>query len=372
VLRERLTGTGPKRILSLDGGGIRGALAIGYLQRVEAILRERHDRPDLVLRDYYDLIGGSSTGSIIAAGLAIGMSAQEVADEYLELGPRVFSTKRRVTGRLRSLFDGDALVSVLTPHLGERALGDASITTGVCIVTKRADTRSIWPLHNHPDGKFYDANREIPLVTAVRASAAAPFFFAPVGIAVGAGGGVGAFIDGAISMANNPALLLTMMATTQGFPFGWSTGPDALLVTSLGTGTWSKERPSEEVLNHRLWNWAIEVPTMLMEDAVEQADVVMRWLGTTPTPRVVDRQIGDLVGDDPFDAPLCTYQRYEARLDGPGLEAIGRADLVPRLESLRMVAAGGNVDDLLEVGRAMAEHDVDPEHFPRGFRPPVG
>jgi hypothetical protein len=369
VLRERLNSPGPKRILSLDGGGIRGALAIGYLQRIEAVLRERHDRPDLVLRDYYDLIGGSSTGSIIAAGLAIGMSAQEVADEYLELGPKVFSTKRRVTGRLRSLFDGDALVAVLSPHLGDRTLGDDSITTGVCIVTKRADTRSIWPLHNHPDGAFYEANREISLVTAVRASAAAPFFFAPVGISVGAGGGVGAFIDGAISMANNPALLLTMMATTQGFPFGWATGPDALLVTSLGTGTWSKERPAEEVLNHRLWNWAIEVPTMLMEDAVEQADVVLRWLGTTPTVRVVDLETGDLVSDQPAGAPLLTYHRYEARLDEVGLESIDRPDLLPRLDSLRMVAAGANVADLLEIGRAMAEHDVEPDHFPRGFGP---
>ena len=72
-LSERLTAPGPKRILALDGGGIRGALSLGFLERIERLLRERHANPDLRLRDYFDLIGGTSTGSIIAVGLAIGM-----------------------------------------------------------------------------------------------------------------------------------------------------------------------------------------------------------------------------------------------------------------------------------------------------------
>ena len=72
--------------------------------------------------------------------------------------------------------DGNKLVEVLAEQLGDRTLGDDSITTGLCIITKRADTRSTWPLLNHPSGKFYEANRDIPLTTAIRASTAAPFF----------------------------------------------------------------------------------------------------------------------------------------------------------------------------------------------------
>ncbi len=368
---ERLSCDGPKRILALDGGGIRGALSIGYLARIEELLQERHHNPGLRLRDYFDLIGGASTGSIIAVGLAVGMSAAEVTDHYRELGPRVFGAKRRITGRLRALFDAAELTEVLTEQLGDRTLGDESITTGLCIVTKRADTRSTWPLLNHPAGKFYEANRDIPLTTAIRASTAAPFFFMPEGIDVGAGGGLGAFIDGAVSMANNPALLLFLIATLEGYQFRWNTGRDDLLIVSIGTGGWSSVVPPEKVLNHRLWNWAIEVPTMLMEDASRQTDLLLRSFGWTPIPAVYDSEVGDLDDDYIGGTPLLTYLRYNAPLDNRGLIGIDRTDLIPRLDSLRQVAAGGNVNDLLDIGRSFADLDVDGTHFPPPFDLPA-
>ncbi len=93
ALVDRLSSSGPKRILALDGGGIRGALTVGFLKRIEQILRERHGRPDLLLCDYFDLIGGTSTGAIIAAALSIGMSADEVTRSYLEFGGEVFNDR---------------------------------------------------------------------------------------------------------------------------------------------------------------------------------------------------------------------------------------------------------------------------------------
>lgn len=69
---------GPKRILALDGGGIRGILTLEYLAAIETQLRERYKNNDLLLCDYFDLIGGTSTGSIIAAGLALGFSVDEL------------------------------------------------------------------------------------------------------------------------------------------------------------------------------------------------------------------------------------------------------------------------------------------------------
>ena len=84
---EHLFGDGPKRMLALDGGGIRGALTLGYLERLEAILRERNwNDPDFRLCDYFDLIGGTSTGSIIATGLALGFSVEKLTDIYRALG----------------------------------------------------------------------------------------------------------------------------------------------------------------------------------------------------------------------------------------------------------------------------------------------
>lgn len=66
-LIDRLSAPGPKRILALDGGGIKGALTLGFLNRIETILRKKHNNNTMVLSDYFDFIGGTSTGFIIAA-----------------------------------------------------------------------------------------------------------------------------------------------------------------------------------------------------------------------------------------------------------------------------------------------------------------
>ena len=71
--RDRhLFGPGPKRVLALDGGGVRGALTVAFLERIEALLSER-DGKEIRLGDYFDLVGGTSTGAVIAGALALGL-----------------------------------------------------------------------------------------------------------------------------------------------------------------------------------------------------------------------------------------------------------------------------------------------------------
>ncbi|MFM7550941.1 MAG: patatin-like phospholipase family protein [Cyanobacteriota bacterium] len=71
TLAQHLAAGGPKRVLALDGGGVRGILTLGFLERIEWLLRQRHGGdPAFRLCDYFDLIAGTSTGSIIAALLA--------------------------------------------------------------------------------------------------------------------------------------------------------------------------------------------------------------------------------------------------------------------------------------------------------------
>ena len=103
--------TGPKRILSLDGGGIRGILTLQFLDTIEQKLRARTNDPALVLSDYFDLIGGTSTGSIIAAGLACGMTVDQLKKLYTNIGASVFQTTginqfipSKVQGALRQNF----------------------------------------------------------------------------------------------------------------------------------------------------------------------------------------------------------------------------------------------------------------------------
>src|SRR5919108_1042611 len=70
---------GPKRILALDGGGVRGAISVAFLERIEALLSEHQGRP-VRLGDYFHLVGGTSTGSIIAGALALGYRAEQVRE----------------------------------------------------------------------------------------------------------------------------------------------------------------------------------------------------------------------------------------------------------------------------------------------------
>ena len=101
---------GQRRILALDGGGIRGVLSLGILERLEADLRHLagNDKADFRLCDYFDFIGGTSTGAIIAAGLSKGLSVKQIVDFYVDAGPLMFE-KDRLIKRLWSKFKSDPL-----------------------------------------------------------------------------------------------------------------------------------------------------------------------------------------------------------------------------------------------------------------------
>lgn len=118
------------RILSLDGGGIRGAFSAAFLARIEEHL-------DYPIGHYFDLIAGTSTGGIIAIGLGLGLSAKEILRLYEEQGPAIFDQqhgalnnwiRQRVRG-FRHWFDNKYeppnLRSALFSILGERRLGES-------------------------------------------------------------------------------------------------------------------------------------------------------------------------------------------------------------------------------------------------------
>ena len=117
--RDRhLFGAGPKRLLSLDGGGVRGVISVAFLERIEAILSAQAGG-DIRLGDWFDLIGGTSTGAIIAAGLALGHSAEEIRRFYEELAPKVFQTSRfRIFG-IQAKFNATNLQCELDKIMGE-------------------------------------------------------------------------------------------------------------------------------------------------------------------------------------------------------------------------------------------------------------
>lgn len=250
TLDEHLDRTGPKRILSLDGGGVKGILTLGMLESLEAELRRRSGKPNLVLSDYYDLIGGTSTGAIVASGLALGLSVADLTTLYNDLGPKVFKRRRASGLLLQSKYDHRELTRALEPVLGDTLLGDRDkIKTGLSIHMKRIDTGAAWTVSNHPKSPYYDPevasatipNRYYRLIDLVRASAAAPTFFEEVKILTMWDRNrrpvkPGWFVDGAVSANNNPSVQLMMTALVPEYGFAWAPGADNLMMTSLGTG----------------------------------------------------------------------------------------------------------------------------------------
>jgi patatin-like phospholipase/acyl hydrolase len=357
----------PKRILALDGGGIRGALTLGYLEKIEKILKEKENNPDLLLCDYFDLIGGTSTGAIIAAGLSIGMTASEIKDLYLKIGDKIFGNKRKIYLNpfkwYKADFDYKPLEKELKKIFKDYTLGSKELKTYLCIVTKRADTLSTWPLTNHPEAKYYEKNKGILLHKLIRASAAAPTYFLPQKINVG-GGEIGTFIDGGVSLANNPSLQLFLMATLEGFPFKWEKGADKLAIYSIGTGTATKKYDFEKIAKKGKLGWAKMMPEIFMEDANYLNQTILQYMSKSPsTSKIIDREIGDMSEDNLTSEPLLHYIRYNVKLDENDLNSLGFSLSEKETDSLREMSESKNKELLYDIGKKASENDVDTKHF---------
>jgi len=116
--RERVDAPGPKKMLALDGGGIRGVLSLEVLDAIERLLRkELGAGPNFVLADYFDYIAGTSTGAVIAAGLARGMTVSELRKLYATRGEEMFD-KAFLFRRFRYRYDNTRLQGLLQEVFG--------------------------------------------------------------------------------------------------------------------------------------------------------------------------------------------------------------------------------------------------------------
>ena len=389
TLEEHLFAPGPKRILALDGGGVRGALTLSYLERMESLLRERSGGdPSFRLCDYFDLIGGTSTGLIIATGLALGFQVSQLQDLYRSLAKSVFEKPPFRFGVLVPKFGRQPLVDALIEHFGQRVLGSPDLRTGLMIMTKRMDSSSPWPLHNNPRGRYFNerpksaaiANRHFLLWQIVRASTAAPHYFEPerLQVATDTDGRYvdGAFVDGGVSPSNNPSLQLLMMATLEGFKLQWPLGREKLLLVSVGTGDGEEAIAPDRVLNMTAAEQAMRALAGLMTDCDALVRTMMQWLGEMPAEpqqvrTMIDREIGDLAGDRLGGEKWLSYVRYNATLEGNWLRSNVGLDISDAdAATLRAMDDPSNVAMLEKVGAAAAAVQIRPEHFVDAFNVP--
>src|SRR5262249_18578786 len=160
---------GPRRLLSIDGGGLCGLIPAQVLMLME----EQLDKLTGVSRplcERFDLIGGTSTGAILAAGLALGMRAEALRNFYVRYGTGIF-TKGCLLNRLKYKYPSAAIEKTLKQKFGEATkLGDERLCTTVLLVAKNATLGNDWFFTNWKANKFYPTNKAIPLWHIVRAS----------------------------------------------------------------------------------------------------------------------------------------------------------------------------------------------------------
>src|SRR6185437_9984937 len=175
----------------------------------------------------------------------------------------------------------------LTPeerHAGRAdiTLGSSALRTLLLVVMRNATTDSPWPVSNNPRAKFNDralpdCNLDIPLWQLVRASTAAPTYFAPEQLLLGSQRFL--FVDGGITPYNSPAFLLFLMATAPAYRIGWPTGRDKLLLVSVGTGRTREIRHDLKATDMSLLYNAGTLPVALATASELQQDLLCRTFG---------------------------------------------------------------------------------------------
>ena len=160
-----------KRLLALDGGGVLGLVTVMMLERVEDQLREAYGGdPDFRLRDFFDYIGGTSTGAIIAAGLALGKSIAELKHFYVNSGEQMFD-RASLLKRWRYTYAADNLRDLLKQEFGAGSILDLqrddslSSEKHLLVVTRNVNTDSPWPVSTNPSAKYNDESRADCFVT---------------------------------------------------------------------------------------------------------------------------------------------------------------------------------------------------------------
>lgn len=291
------------RILSLDGGGIRGAYTASFLAGVERILVDAGTLEEgESISVFFDLIAGTSTGGIIACALAMGKTAKEVHKMYVDHGPAIFRrrpvsvwqrTKQWFPNRFlrkmgldadrlhRSLYDSVHLKNAVESVLGQETLNHSK--TRLIIPSMRLSLgRQIVFRTPHLPGQIRD--RSLSAIDAILATTAAPTYFPPHRIDNEVQ--PGQYVDGGV-WANHPGLIayvdaLRIASECRRENIDPSFAPEDVWMLSIGTG----ESPSAFDMNAEkagLFGWAPKLVDTMMTAQSQGTHFMLRHL--IPEPR---------------------------------------------------------------------------------------
>jgi hypothetical protein len=262
----------------------------------------------------------------------------------------------------------EMLKRILSEKTGEgvHTLGSAKLRTLLMFVLRNATTDSPWPISNNPRAKYNDlavrgddSNLHLPLWQLVRSSTAAPTYFAPEIITINPRNPKKfIFVDGGVTMYNNPAFQLFLMATSEPYRLGWQTGENEMLIVSIGTGTSAGAKATLRVEDMTLLFNASTIPSALMAAALHEQDFLCRIFGRCLAGDPIDREVSDVIRQSIPGLPkLFTYVRYNPDLSREGLAALGLDHIRP--EQVKQMDSVAYVKEMQEVGRAAGRRFVD-------------
>jgi hypothetical protein len=245
-----------KRILSVDGGGIRGIIPLCALVELE----KRTGQPS---RDFFSFMAGTSTGAIISGGLGMGLSAARCLEFYTTLNEEVFHSNPWdwifSLGSFR--YRTEPLVKLIKKFVGNPIMNEVPIDIMITAMRVRDGQPFRFVKDNDVNKKEFGKLR---LADCIAASSAAPTFFEPWKVP-----GIGACVDGGVGVAGNPAYLACVEAFEKmpdgKYPLAQTT------IVSLGTGFFKSEKNPGNLLE-----WVQWVVGELLDEPPEQQIALIR------------------------------------------------------------------------------------------------
>src|SRR5918994_2564837 len=301
-----------KKVLSIDGGGIRGIIPAMVLAEIER-------RTGKLTSEVFDLVAGTSTGGILALGLTKpgqGGKAQYSAETLIELyeteGGKIFDLGvwhqlQSVGGLAEERYPSKGIDEVAKRYFDDVPLAEA--LTEVLVTAYEIERRGPWFFKRR---HARDENREgdnFLMRDVARATSAAPTYFEPLQLTWGPHG-ERAFIDGGVH-SNNPAMCAYVEARKI------HPGENDFLVLSLGTGEPTRHMPYKEVKGWGLALWAQPILNVVFDGVADTVDYQLRELLSTEegeTRRYYRFQtVLDIGKDDMDDASATNIQALKQK-----------------------------------------------------------
>jgi uncharacterized protein len=310
--RER---RGRRRILSLDGAGVRIFIQLGFLERMEHILASRSFNPaQFRLATYFDLIGGTSMGALVAALLAMGHSVEQTRAILVDLIPQCYPTEGWFRRGRTAI---DRMSDALERCFADMTLGSDRIQTGLAFCMNLVSAGTTWVLTNNSFNRYFhhadSPNSAIWVRDLLAACIATPGQIAPRRVRLDRYREILA-IDGVYGGLANPSLQLLLAAASPAHGLRWQLGPDRLMIISVGAGIWRGRIDLVDASRMRGGALSTRVAQGFALNTIKETTLLMQSLAETARDWSIE-STGEVMDLSRLTlAPLFRYQRYDCDL----------------------------------------------------------